>query len=364
MMRLAKRRLVLLATLVTAAAISAWPIAPSSGRARAAESLPSKLSDQEFWKLTVDLSEPNGTFRSDNLLSNELWMQYVIPDLLRTARAGRVYLGVGPEQNFTYIAAVRPKMAFIVDVRRGNRDLHLMYKALFELSRDRAEFVSRLFSKPRPDGLSRTSTVQEIIAGYWNVDTSEALYKENLKALHDQLVKKHGFPLTEAELDGVDYVYHAFFWYGPSITYSSTGNGFGGRSQPSYADLMTANDGSGQARSYLASEDSFAALKELESKNLIVPLVGNFAGPKTLRALGNYLKERGGVVSAFYLSNVEQYLLQDGIWRDFCHNVATLPVDDSSTFIRATRGGRYGGGYGFGLSSELGEMMKEIRSCV
>src|SRR5436190_22151653 len=39
---------------------------------RAAESLPARLSDQEFWRLTEDLSEPNGYFQSDNLLSNEI----------------------------------------------------------------------------------------------------------------------------------------------------------------------------------------------------------------------------------------------------------------------------------------------------
>ena len=72
----------------------------------------------------------------------------------KTARPARVYLGVGPEQNFTYIAALKPAMVFIVDVRRGNLQLHLMYKALFELSADRADFVARLFSKERPAGLT------------------------------------------------------------------------------------------------------------------------------------------------------------------------------------------------------------------
>src|SRR6478672_6496331 len=75
----------------------------------AADSLPSRLSDQEFWKLSNDLSEDNGFFRSDNLLSNELWFQTVIPDLLSRTKPGGVYLGVGPEQNFTYISALKPK---------------------------------------------------------------------------------------------------------------------------------------------------------------------------------------------------------------------------------------------------------------
>ena len=277
-----RRRFVLLAAAILAACISAVPLVSALSAVRGAESLPTKLWDQEFWRLISEFSEPNGTFRSDNLLSNEMWLQYVIPDLVRTAKAGRVYMGVGPEQNFTYITALRPKMVFIIDVRRGNRDLHLMYKALFELSADRAEFVSRLFSKPRPDGLGAKATIQQIIAGYWNVDTSEALYNENLRAIRETLLTRHKLPLSADELKGIADVYSAFFWHGPSINYSSSGNGFSGRSQPTYADLMTATDANGQTRSYLSSEEQFAFMKDLEAKNLLVPVVGNFAGPKAI----------------------------------------------------------------------------------
>ena len=112
--------------------------------------LPERLTDDQFWAFIADASEPGGSFRSDNLLSNELQLQHVIPELVKTVQPGRAYLGVGPEQNFTYIAALKPSIAFIVDIRRGNLNLHLLYKALFELSADRAAFVSRLFSKARP----------------------------------------------------------------------------------------------------------------------------------------------------------------------------------------------------------------------
>jgi len=39
--------------------------------AAAADKLALRLADQEFWALVTDLSEPGGSFRSDNLLSNE-----------------------------------------------------------------------------------------------------------------------------------------------------------------------------------------------------------------------------------------------------------------------------------------------------
>src|SRR5262249_38782277 len=151
-----------------------------AGAPQPGKGLPGHLSDQEFWRLSSDLSEPDGTFRSDNLVSNEAWLQYVIPDLLETSRPGGVYLGVGPEQNFTYIAALRPAIAFIIDIRRGNLALHLMYKALFELSSNRAEFVSRLFSRPPPERITEQSTAAEIFAGLARVDLNQSLFDENL----------------------------------------------------------------------------------------------------------------------------------------------------------------------------------------
>jgi hypothetical protein len=354
-MTITRRRLVATATAVLCVSVLAL------AGLRAADSLPSQLSDQEFWKLSSDFSEPDGFFRSDNLLSNEVWMQRVIPDLLSNIKTPSVYMGVGPEQNFTYITNLRPKMVFIVDVRRGNFDLQLTYKALFELSADRAEFVSRLFSRKRPDGLDKSSSVLDIFNAYKDVASSETLFKENLKAIDDLLVNKHHFTLSDGDLQGVEYVYHAFYNFGPGINYSSTG-GFGARYQPSYADLMVATDEAGAQRSFLANEDNFAFLKGLETKNLLVPVVGNFAGPKAIRAVGDWIRTKGATVSAFYLSNVEQYLYQDRIWGNFCRNVATLPLEATSSFIRSVRSGG-GNGPGMGLNSELGNMKADVKDC-
>ena len=332
-----------------------------SAAAQAADTLPAKLTDQEFWRLSEDLSEPNGSFRSDNLVSNEIWLQWVIPDLLTRSRQNSVYLGVGPEQNFTYIAALKPKMVFITDIRRGNLHMHLMYKALFEMTSNRADFVAMLFNKKRPAGLTEKSTANDIILAYWNIPTSsEAEYKANLKAIQDHLTKTHGLPLSKDDLDGIEYVYWSFYWFGPSINYSSSTNGGGGRAMVNYGDLMMSTDGANVNRSYLSSEETFKVLKDLHQKNLFVPVVGNFGGPKALRSVGKYVRDHGATVSAMYLSNVEQYLQQDGIWGLFCANVASMPLDDKSTFIRSFQGG---GGGGSGLTNGLGSMLNETRAC-
>jgi hypothetical protein len=328
-----------------------------------APTLPERLSDSEFWDLSTQFSEPDGFFRSDNLLSNELYLQTVIPQLAQLSRFNRVYMGVGPEQNFTYIAALKPRMAFIVDIRRGNMLLHLMYKALFEMSPNRVDFIFRLFSRKRPEGLSEKSSANEIFDVLHKAEQSEQLFKENLVAIQAHLTKKHLFALTPDELKNIEIIYGNFSWGGPGLSYWTSMNqgGGGGRLAPTYWDLMVAEDGRGQARSYLASEENFLVLKELHEKNLLVPVVGNFAGPKAIRAVGRYVRERDATVAAFYLSNVEQYLMQGGLWETFCGNVATLPIDASSLFIRSRRNNT--SGPGVGLDSVLGVIAEEVKDC-
>ena len=317
--------------------------------------VPERLSDEQFWKLATDSSEDDGFFRSDNLLSNETTFQYVIPDVLKIAKQGRVYLGVGPEQNFTYISALKPSMAFIIDIRHGNFDVHLLYKALFELSSDRVDFVSRLFSRKRPAGLTPQSNVEEIFNAIQASPGSKELYEENLKTVLDHLTRKHGFPLTPGDREGIQWALSNYYQFGPAISYGSSlsagvppsivgATSFGGRgfnNMANYQTLMLADDGGGLNRGYLANEENFKVVKDLEARNLIVPVVGDFAGNKAIRAVGQYLKSVDGTVSAFYVSNVEQFLVQDNTWNNFCRSVASLPHDDNSVFIRSGRGGPF-----------------------
>ena len=326
--------------------------------------IPDRLTDQEFWKLISDLSEPGGFFRSDNFLSNERQFQYVIPALQQTTKPGGVYLGVGPEQNFTYIVAVKPKLSIIFDIRRQNMIEHLMYKALFELSPDRGDFVSRLFCRPRPPGLDSTTAPTALLEAFRGQARDTVLGRKTLTAMKDAL-KRRGLALTAADLTSLDYVYDAFCTAGPAMDYAfpTSRSGFG-RGMPTYAELMAATDAdsAGVERSYLAREANYQYLRSLQVKNLIVPVVGDFAGPKAIRAAAQYLKDRHATVSAFYLSNVEQYLFQQGEdWRRFFENVATLPLDSTSTFIRSIGG--YGRGFGPGrLGSVLSSMQEVIKA--
>lgn len=331
---------------------------PPAAAQRAALQIPERLADSTYWRMITEFSEPSGYFTSENFVSNETAWQQVIPPLLNTIKPGGVYLGVGPEQNFTYIVAFRPKIAFIVDIRRQNLLQHMWYKAVSELSVDRADFLSRLFGRARPAALDSNSTAEALITAYERAPQDSAIFKRTYDEVRDVLLKRHGFKLSESDLSSLYHVDSAFYFAGVALNYSfgQGGNGnFGGgygRMMPTFAELMRADDGLGMNRSFIGSEANYRILRDMHQRNLIVPIVGNFAGDKALQSVGNYVRERGATVSAFYLSNVEQYLFRQGDeWSRFYTNVSKLPLETNSTFIRsATNRGNYPLPNGVGMS--------------
>jgi hypothetical protein len=290
--------------------------------------LPATLSDDDFWKLTTALSEPPGEFaHSDNLVSNETQFVHTLHTL---GAMGGAYIGVGPEQNFSFIAGLRPAMAFIVDIRAENRALHLLYKALFESAANRADFVSRLFSRRLTGGGNPDESAAELFARLGQQRADQAFRGETLQMVRARLLEQHEFALTTEEMQAIEYAQIAFFLDGPDIHYArlhpSEPRG------PSYRELMTATDVVGTGRSFLWSEDHFAFVKDLQARNLIVPVIGDFGSAGALRRTGDYIREHGEVVSAFYASNVEVYLNRDKT-RAFCANLTLLPFNWQTWFI-------------------------------
>src|SRR5437899_4866824 len=208
-----------------------------------ADTLPLQIPDVAFWRMVTGFSEEAGSFRFQ-YMSNEREFAALIPDLKKSTKAGGVYLGVGPEQNFSYIAALRPRIAFIFDIRRENMLEHLIYKAVFDMSPNRVEFISRLFSRGAPAGLSDKSTVTELFQALGRVPRNDQLFTQNLQAIKDHLMKDWGFFLTRQEQSDIDGVYRAFFEAGPGVPYP--GRNFGGFYGGSYAGLMTVTDDDGQ----------------------------------------------------------------------------------------------------------------------
>jgi hypothetical protein len=133
----------------------------------------------------------------------------------------------------------------------------------------------------------------------------------------------------------VDYILQVFMRAGPAIDYryASTWPPSLPQTVPNYEQFMTAADPDGNRWSFLASEENYQFVRQMNQKNLFIPIIGDFAGPSAFRNIAKYLKDRNAVVSAFYASNVEFYL--DATQKlTFWKNAGALPVDSSSMFIR------------------------------
>jgi hypothetical protein len=329
-MRINPRRAIFAAILICSLLMSAVP-------AQNVDRLSSSLSNEEFRQLVTDFSEADGSFPSPNFVSNERSFQTVLAQLAIDRQPGSAYIGVGPEQNFTYLLAVRPKIAFILDIRQQNLVLHLMYKALFEMSSDRAEFLSRLFSRSRPANLTGSSSIEELFEAFRGADPDAEILKSNRDAITKLLIEEHGFALDDEHLASLSRILAAFNAGGPYLTYGGVypDPNIPTRIVPTFEELMLETDGEGMHQSFLATEENFRRIQDLQKKNLIIPVVGNFAGPGALRAIGRYLEDRGATVTAFYTSNVEQYLFRDRSADSFYTNVSLLPHNEKSVIIRA-----------------------------
>lgn len=299
------------------------------------------VSAAEFSRLFRDLSEDGGYFRSDNFTSNETSYLHVVDKLRALGAAGGAYIGVGPEQNFTYIAKVRPRIAFIIDIRRQALIQHLMFKAIFHLSPTRAEYLSLLLSRPlaKDKFPAPDASVSEILSLISQAAADDRAYTANLAAIRKAIKEDFRVQLSEADQTGLDYVYKSFRDDGLDIAYRM--EGMRGGWFPTLKELIVQPDQHGKLGNFLAGKDDYEFVRDLHRQNLIIPVVGDFGGKKALAAIGDYLRNNGFTVSAFYTSNVEQYLFQNNVFTAFAENVRKLPINDKSLFIRAVPNTRF-----------------------
>ena len=325
------------ASVLALALIGAASAMQSVSRPQPSEGLPAA----EFSRLVRDLSEEGGYFRSDNFTSNETSYLHVVEKLRELGATGGAYIGVGPEQNFTYIAKVRPRIAFIMDIRRQAVIQHLMFKSIFHLAPTRAQYLSLLLSRPLPKDKPPTADapVNETLSLIAQAAPDDRAYASNLAAIRKAIKEDFQVQLTDADQTSLEYVYRNFRDDGLDIAYRM--EGARGGWFPSLKELIVQPDQRGKLGNFLATKEDYEFVRELHRKNLIIPVVGDFAGKKALAAIGDYLRKSGFTVTAFYTSNVEQYLFQNGVFGGFAENVRKLPMNEKSFFIRAVPNTRF-----------------------
>ena len=293
-----------------------------------------------FASRIAQLSESGGYFDTDNLISNEKSYLHVIPALRNAGLVGGAYLGVGPDQNFSYIAQLRPSIAFIIDIRRDNLLLHLLFKVLFQLSETRVEYLSLLFGRPVPIGPEewRLASIDRLAA---YIDSAAASSPEGTGALRTRVhaaIKDFGVGLSADDFSTIDRFHRTFIAAGLGLRFEAFGRE--PRSYfPTYRELLLETDRGGRQWNFLVSEDDFQFVRSMQQRDLVIPVVGNLSGPSALAAIGRMMEERGDRLSAFYASNIEFYLFGDGTFPKFVDNVSHLPHSSRSLIIRSVFAG-------------------------
>ena len=312
---------------------------PATGQqpadAEVAQAVPTAATDSAFARLVERLSEPGGYFDTDNLISNEASYLHVFGKLRAMELRGGAYLGVGPDQNFAYIAQVRPSIAFIVDIRRDNLLQHVFFKALFTSAQNRIEYLCLLFGKPIPSDVEEWEdrSIEELVA-YIDETPSQPDPLETARAVVQDRARHAGLPLSEADLATIDAIHSNFIGEGLGLQFTSHGRGprF---YYPTYRDLLLEKDLTGRYGTFLAREEDYQFIRRMQKEDCLVPVVGDLSGPHALATIGQYLAGRDEHVSAFYTSNVEFYLMRRGRFDRFAENVKRLPYTEHSVIIRS-----------------------------
>jgi hypothetical protein len=306
-----------------------FPPQAQAGRVQAPETFAARIAQ---------LSERGGYFDTDNLISNERSYLHVVPALRDAKLSGGAYIGVGPDQNFSYIAQIRPSIAFIVDLRHDNLLLHLLFKALFAMSETRVEYLALLFGRPVPTPLDRWRTADlEAIVTHLEGPRLTDPGIVDLRARVDARIRTFGVPLTDADFVTINRFHRRFITAGLPLKFQTTGRAPQSY-YPTYRDLLLETDREGRRGNFLTTEDAFQYVRSLQQRDLVIPVVGDLAGPSALAGIGGFMASRGDRLTAFYASNVEFYLFANGRFPDFVKNLERLPAGDRAVIIRSVFG--------------------------
>ena len=300
-----------------------------------AQAPPVEVASSPFAEVIERLSEEPGYFDTDNLISNESSYLHVMDGLDALEVRGGAFIGVGPDQSFSYIARIRPELAVMIDVRRDNLLLHVLFKALFEEAANRLEYLALLYGRSLPASPEAWNArdVRELVE-YIDANPTLPNEAEDVRRQIQERIATFGLSLDPSDLETLDRFHRAFIRPGLDLRFTSYGRAprfF----YPTHRDLVLAEDLSGEPASFLVREDDFQYLKRLQESDRVIPVVGNLAGDHALPEIGRLVDEMGLTVSALYTSNVEFYIWGDRGFSRFAETVSGLPTDERSVIIRS-----------------------------
>lgn len=315
----------------SASATVVSPTPPASVSATKPANQTAFITDSELGALVKELSEKPGDFPSDNFVSNETSLLDVASELMNENLKKRAYVGVGPEQNFSYMALMQPQVAYIIDIRRGNLLELLLLRTCIEQSPTRQDFLSNLLSrKLPPNQATGPQEISTILDKFKEVSPDQQALN-NIIEKTVQLQDRLNIPTEPNDKKEIAKIAQAFFDKGLNLAYSMKGSS---RKYPTFQELMVMTDSATKAGSFLSSEQSYRGIRTMFLENRVVPVVGDFGGTKALQAIAQDMVKRNLKLGAFYTSNVEQYLFEDNKYKNFVANVKAMPHDESSLLVQ------------------------------
>jgi hypothetical protein len=206
---------------------------------------------------------------------------------------------------------------------------------LFSLSRNRIDYMSLLFGRAAPRDTTGWGA-RDIAALLRHVDgiRADSVPASRAVALVLERVRSFGVPLSGEDLATVERFHRTFIANGPGLRFNSFGRAPAAY-YPDYRRLLRETDRTSRQSNYLAHEADFQFVRGMQIRNLIVPVTGDFGGGKALLAVAAWLRHHGEQVSAFYTSNVEQYLFPGAPFNRFAQNISALPRGNRSVMIRS-----------------------------
>ena len=271
--------------------------------------------------------------------------EYLVSNEIDYARIGRflnnrnssrgVYIGVGPDQNFSYIAGIQPAISFIIDYRRENLLLHHLFRALFLISGSREEYLTMLFSRPfYGENSSDQITLGQLIEYIDRTPADMKRMERNFSLILPRITAS-AKGLTSEDIDIIRGMYQDFSQYDLNLRCRMPTVTSGGRPYPTFRDFLQSGDDPNAFGNFLASARSFEFVQRQQSHNLIVPITGDFAGRKTLLAIKSFCHARELEVTCIYISSVEYRLFNEGLFHRYVANIRDLPLNENCLIVRA-----------------------------
>ncbi len=314
--------------------------------------------DESFAAVVARLSEPTDAPPGDNFVSNEDSYPRVTGEVARRAPKGGVYLGVGPDQNFTLIAAARPPLALIADFRRRNLLVHLLHKALFTLSADRVSYLSRLTARD-PGAVPADPGGAELAEAFARVPFD----RQKLDRVNEEVVallRPLGV-VRDGEWAELSTIQARIAGPGVNVRFLAL------TMYPTLARLMATTDREGGPAHLLAAGEHYRFVRTLQETDRLIPVVADLAGETALPALGDWLRGLGLKVGVFYVSDVEFFLLRGGRFDAYVANLGRLPWADGGLVVRSStreidHPARVAGDHGTTLVADALDFLAEARA--